>query len=192
MKILFLHNAFIFMCYNNSYLFLSFHNKLKTNPCYLNDWANRRCNDLIEVLFTIEEDMFFEWMRKKVMLSPKDASLKAKGEQRHAHGKQILNSMIDVSYTSNTITSGSAKCQLFYKNTNSGGIEQCVQGCILNWEQKLYYDNQYQQMRSTSVHSTVQRVRMWIPLLPYCSMYMCRLYSWAPLQAHRQGKKSHI
>ena len=75
--------------------------------------------------------MFFERMRKEVMLSPKDASLKAEGEQRHAHGKQILNSMIDVSYTSNTIAIGSAKCQLFY-NTNTGGIEQYVQGCILN------------------------------------------------------------
>ena len=37
--------------------------------------------------------MFFERIRKKVMLSPKDASLKAEGEQ-HAHGKQILNSTL--------------------------------------------------------------------------------------------------
>ena len=44
------------------------------------------------------------------------------------HMGNILNSMIDVSYTSNTIAIGSANCQLFYfKNTNSGGIEQCVQ-----------------------------------------------------------------
>ena len=65
MKMLFLHNAFIFMCYNNSYLFLSFHNKLKTNPRYLNHRANRRCDDLIEVLLNIKEDMFFERMRKE-------------------------------------------------------------------------------------------------------------------------------
>ena len=77
------------MCYNNSYLFLSFHNKLKTNPRYLNHRANRRCDDLIEVLLTIEVDMFFERMRKEVMASPKEASLKAEGEHQHAHGKQI-------------------------------------------------------------------------------------------------------
>ena len=100
----------LFSCVITSYLFLSFHNKLKTNPRYLNHRANRRCDDLIEVLLTIEEDMFFERMRKEVMLSPKDASLKVEGDQRHAHGKQILNSMIDVSYTSNAIAIGSAKC----------------------------------------------------------------------------------
>ena len=65
MEILFLHNAFIFMCYNNSYLFLSFHNKLKTNSHYLNHRANWRCDNLIEDLLTIEEDMFFERMRRK-------------------------------------------------------------------------------------------------------------------------------
>ena len=115
-----------------SCLFLSFHNKLKTNLRYLNHRANRRCDNLID------EDMFFELMRKEVMLSPKDASLKAEGEQWHAHGKQILNSMIDVSFTFNTIVIGSAKCQLFYlKNTNSGGIEQCVQGAS-STESKSY------------------------------------------------------
>ena len=54
--------------------------------------------------------MFFERMRKEVMLSPKNASLRAEGDQRHAYGKQILNSMNDVSYTSNAIAIGSAKC----------------------------------------------------------------------------------
>ena len=44
------------LCVITSYLFLSFHNKLKTNPHYLNHRANRRCDDLIEVLLTIEED----------------------------------------------------------------------------------------------------------------------------------------
>ena len=50
---------------------LSFHNKLKTNPRYLNHWANRRCDDLIEVLFTIEEDMFFELMRNEDVIKSK-------------------------------------------------------------------------------------------------------------------------
>ena len=59
------------MCYNNSYLFHRFHNKLKTNPRYVNHGANQRCDDLIEVLLTIEEDMFFERMRKEVMLYPR-------------------------------------------------------------------------------------------------------------------------
>ena len=52
---------------------------VKTNPRYLNHWANRRCDDLIEVLFTIEEDMFFELMRKEVMLSPKDVIKSKRG-----------------------------------------------------------------------------------------------------------------
>ena len=115
----------LFSCVITSYLFLSFQNKLETNPRYLNHRANRWCDNLIEVLLTIEEDIFFERMRKEVMLSPKDASLKAEGDQRHAHGKQILNSMIDVSYTSNAIAIGSG---FHFYNTNSGGIEQCVQG----------------------------------------------------------------
>ena len=58
--------------------------------------------------------MFFERMRKEVILSPKDPLLKAKWEQWHAHGKQNLNSLIDVSYTSNTIIIGRSNCQLFY------------------------------------------------------------------------------
>ena len=50
--------------------FPSFHNKLKNNPRYLNHSANRRCDDLIEVLLAFEEDLFHERMRKDVMLSP--------------------------------------------------------------------------------------------------------------------------
>ena len=41
-------------------IFSSFFNKLKTNPRYLNHKVNTRCDDLFEVLLSIEKDMFFE------------------------------------------------------------------------------------------------------------------------------------
>ena len=75
----------------------SFHNKLKTNPRYLNHHVNRRCDDLIEVLLKIEEDSFYECMRKEVMLTPQDASLKQEGNERHYRGKEIDDSAVAVS-----------------------------------------------------------------------------------------------
>ena len=48
--------AVITMCINP----FSFHNKLKTNPKYLNHRVNRRCDDLLETLLLFEEDMFHQ------------------------------------------------------------------------------------------------------------------------------------
>ena len=45
----------------------------------------------------IEEDMFYERKRKEVMLTPKDASLKSEGEERHARGRDLCDSTIKVS-----------------------------------------------------------------------------------------------
>lgn len=45
---------------------LSFHNKLKTNPRYLNHRINRCVDDLVQILLTIEEDFFHDRMRKEV------------------------------------------------------------------------------------------------------------------------------
>lgn len=81
----------IIMC-----LYCSFHNKLKTNPRYLNKLSNRRCDDLIQVLLKIEEDMFHDRMRKEVMCRAKDASLTLEGEQRHSNGKEIPESIVTV------------------------------------------------------------------------------------------------
>ena len=78
---------------------LSFHNKLKTNPRYLNHHANRRCDDLIEVLLTIEEDLFHDRMRKEVILTPADATLKVDGTDRHRNGVNIPDSNVTVSYS---------------------------------------------------------------------------------------------
>ena len=75
----------------------SFHNKLKTNPCYLNHQVNRRCDDLIEVLLKIEEDTFYERMRKEIMQKPEDASLKLEGGDRHNRGRDIDDSYVIVS-----------------------------------------------------------------------------------------------
>lgn len=74
----------------------SFHNKLKTNPRYLNKHTNRRCDDLIQILLKIEEDMFYSRKRKEVMSTPQDASLKLEGEKRHASGREIPDSSVTV------------------------------------------------------------------------------------------------
>ena len=72
----------------------SFHNKLKTNPRYLDKHTNRRCDNLIQILLRIEEDMFFERKRKEIMSTASDASVKVDGEQRHTHGKEISDTNI--------------------------------------------------------------------------------------------------
>jgi len=77
-------------------MYLSFHNKLKTNPRYLNHCANRRCDDLIGVLLTIEEDMFYDRMRKEVMDTPTDAIMKVEGTVRHKNGANIPDSSVTV------------------------------------------------------------------------------------------------
>ena len=77
-------------------LHCSFHNKLKTNPRYFNKRANRRCDDLIQVLLKIEEDMFYDRKRKEILSTPMDASLKIEGKQRHACGRKIPESSITV------------------------------------------------------------------------------------------------
>jgi len=64
----------------------------------LNHHVNRRCDDLIEVLLKIEEDYFYDRMRKEVMLTSKDASIKQDGYERHSRGKEIDDSAVNVSY----------------------------------------------------------------------------------------------
>ena len=64
----------------------SFHNKLKTNPRYLNHKVNRRCDDLIEVLLSVEVDMFYERKRKELLSSTTEASKKQEGGR---HSKAI-------------------------------------------------------------------------------------------------------
>ena len=73
-----------------SYLFHSFHNKLKTNPRYLNHRTKRRCENLIEVLLNIEEDMFFERMRKENILSTNDASLEVEADSGMHIGNKLI------------------------------------------------------------------------------------------------------
>ena len=71
----------------------SFFNKLKTNPRYLNHKVNRRCDDLIEVLLSVEKDVFFERKRKETVVSVSDASKKQEGD-RHTRGLSIDSSRI--------------------------------------------------------------------------------------------------
>ena len=75
----------------------SFHNKLKTNPRYLDHHVNRQCDDLIRVLMKIEEDYFYEQMRKEVILRPEDVSLKQEGHERHSRGEDIDEASVKVS-----------------------------------------------------------------------------------------------
>lgn len=82
--------SYILLCY------YSFHNKLKINPRYLNRHVNRRCDDLIEVLMMIKHDLFYDRMRKEVMMSSQDASIKVGGEKRHGHREDIPDLSIKV------------------------------------------------------------------------------------------------
>ena len=64
----------------------------------MNYHVNRKCDDLIEVLLKIEEDSFYEHMRKDVMLTPQDASLKQEGYERYYRGRKINDSAVAVSH----------------------------------------------------------------------------------------------
>ena len=71
----------------------SFHNKLKSNPRYLNHKVNRRCDDLIETLLSVEVDMFYERKRKELLTSTTEASRKQEGD-RHSKAKDIDSARI--------------------------------------------------------------------------------------------------
>ena len=92
---------------------LSFHNKLKTNPRYLAHTINRRIDDLVGLLLTIEEDLFHDRMRKEVctvivvflnlsdslfqvMRDSDEASLKCEGIKRHHEGISIPDTAVKV------------------------------------------------------------------------------------------------
>ena len=71
----------------------SFFNKLKTNPRYLNHKVNRRCDDLIEVLLSVEEDLFYDRKRKELLTTTGKASKKHEGD-RHTRGLSIDDSRV--------------------------------------------------------------------------------------------------
>ena len=58
--------------------------------------VNRRIDDLIGTLLVIEEDLFFDRMRKEVMIGSNEASLKQEGNDRHTHGMKIHDSSVQV------------------------------------------------------------------------------------------------
>ena len=74
-------------------LHCSFFNKLKTNPRYLNHKVNRRCDDLIETLLSVEEDMFYDRKRKELLTTTGEASKKHEGD-RHTRGLSIDDSRV--------------------------------------------------------------------------------------------------
>ena len=69
---------------------------MKTNPRYLAHKVNRRIDDLIGTLLVIEEDLFFDRMRKEVMIGSNEASLKQEGNDRHTRGIEIPDSSVQV------------------------------------------------------------------------------------------------
>jgi hypothetical protein len=71
----------------------SFHNKLKTNPRYLNHNVNRRCDDLVEVLLLLEIDMFYDRKRIELFSSTTEVSYKLDGD-RHSRGQFIPDSNV--------------------------------------------------------------------------------------------------
>ena len=60
----------------------------------MNYHVNRKCDDLIEVLLKIEEDSFYERMRKDVMLTPQDASLKQEGYERYIEVEKLMTQQL--------------------------------------------------------------------------------------------------
>ena len=87
----------IVICNRQSLTFLcSFHNKLKTNPKYLNHHVNRRCDDLIAILLSFEEDMYHDRKYLDIMTSPDSLSLKHDGIDHHKKAIGISNDDIKV------------------------------------------------------------------------------------------------
>ena len=68
---------------------------MKTNPRYLAHEVNRRIDDLIGTLLVIE-DLFFDRMRKEVMIGSNEASLEQEGNDRHTRGIEIPDSSVQV------------------------------------------------------------------------------------------------
>ena len=69
---------------------------MKTNPRYLAHEVNRRIDDLIGTLLVIEKDLFFDRMRKEVMIGSNEASLKQEGNDRHTREMEIPDSSVQV------------------------------------------------------------------------------------------------
>ena len=88
-----MNTQFCLMYLRSIIITCSFFNKLKTNPRYLNHHVNRRCDDLIEMLLTVEADMFYESKRKELLTTTSDASKKQEGD-RHARGLSIDESRV--------------------------------------------------------------------------------------------------
>ena len=74
----------------------SFHNKLKTNPKYSNHHVNRRCDDLIAILLSFEEDMYHDRRYLEIMNSPDLLSQKHDGVDHHKRGIGILDDVVMV------------------------------------------------------------------------------------------------
>lgn len=62
----------------------------------MNHKVNRRIDDLVSTLLTIEEDLFYERKFKEVMMDSMDASSKLEGNERHARGVEIPDSAVKV------------------------------------------------------------------------------------------------
>ena len=48
---------------------------------------------------TIELDLFYDRMRKEIMMTSQDASIKVDGEKRHASGEEIPDSSVKVNHS---------------------------------------------------------------------------------------------
>lgn len=84
--------------------------------------VNRRVDDLLAILLTIEEDIFHDRMRKEVwcnyfpqsitalalqvMHDSHDSSLKSEGNNRHKRGQDIPDVDVKVNVTSHSYTNG--------------------------------------------------------------------------------------
>ena len=109
----------------------SFHNKLKTNPRYLNHNVNRRCDDLIEVLLSVEEDMFYERRRKELLTSTTEATRKVEGD-RHSKGQSTVDLKVHTQVIQHSVHVGvhiyTYICIYVYFNYTAGGRRSVLSG----------------------------------------------------------------
>lgn len=96
----------------------SFFNKLKTNSRYLNHKVNRRSDDLIEVLLSVEEDLFYDRKRKELLTTTGAASKKHEGD-RHTRGLSIDDSRVHAN-VSMTLSVYSMTCTYSMMCANKG------------------------------------------------------------------------
>ena len=165
----------------------SFHNRLKTNPRYLNHNVNRRCDDLIEVLLSVEVDMFYERKRKELLTSTTEASRKVEGD-RHTKGQSIVDLKVhtQVIWHSNACWCAYYVC-LYIFNGTTGRRKSLPSG--FKWFKNTVHCGRtiIHMSRSTELLATLCGKGMLLPVPTHDLLHLLWFPAWSSMQAHPQG-----